>query len=509
MSRLASRLRATITGHPRFVTWIVFVLALSVWGWWAGPAWNPTPLRTVLVPETDDTAIGGVESVALGTYSVALEEMSIQMPDGEPITATIRRPIGASGPLPAMMFIHGTGTASHTSFHREANKLASAGIITFVPDKRLTDYSLTHRDYVALADDFSVAYNALLGLDGIDRERVGLYAVSEGCFVAPIVAAECSDVRYAVLISAPAVPIREQGALAADSYLRALGAPSPVLKAIPKLLGQSFADGTFGYIDFDPGDYESRMSQPVFMAYGTADMSMPLIQGPQEVARHLAEGGAPAPTIRYYEDADHGLQVDHVLVLTAMRDIGDWVRGLPATAGAAPRIAGAQPTQEYQAGAVEHTRWFAQGNTGLSILARAFIASAGGLILLGLMSLVTHRRASDGLIRPPGRPLALSGVLTLTASIALVAYMLAVAYLATNYERNALIVQGGWVSVRLLALFAAWRFVVAAFAWREARNAAPEARNARPATVVGAITGLGQLTLLMALAYWGVFPSIF
>ncbi|MBR5950081.1 MAG: alpha/beta hydrolase, partial [Actinomycetaceae bacterium] len=265
--------------YMHLLLWSMLVIALGLWGTLAGPTWNPQPLSGALTPEMDDTSITTqTPSGKIGQYGVEKTLAQITLSDTQTITATIRRPRGYVGSAPAMLFVHGTGTQSHTAFYREADAIASTGIVTIVPDKRISDYSVTHRDYIKLADDYSEVFNYLLTLDGIDPQRAGIYAVSEGCFIAPIVAVNNPAVSYVALISAPVLPIRQQGAWAADTYLRTLGVPEKVLTAIPRLIGQEFSEGTFDYIDFDVSVYQRQITQPVFLAYGTGDISMPIVQ---------------------------------------------------------------------------------------------------------------------------------------------------------------------------------------------------------------------------------------
>ncbi|MBR6458772.1 MAG: prolyl oligopeptidase family serine peptidase [Actinomycetaceae bacterium] len=495
--------------------WVVLVVSLGVWGTVAGPLWNPQPMSDVLTPETEDTAIGVSEpSGQIGQYEVAISVEEIELRDGQKVSATIRRPVGYEGLAPAMLFIHGTGTQSHTAFHREAQAIASTGIITIVPDKRTSDYTLTHRDYEKLAKDFSDVFDYLVSIDGVDPQRSGLYAVSEGCFIAPVVAAGNPAVSYVALISAPVLPIREQGAWAADTYLRALGVPEKVLTGIPRLIGQNFDEDTFDYIDFDVSVYQRQMTQPVFLAYGTGDISMPIIQAPLLLSEDLAQAGNENLTIRYYKDADHGLQIgDHVLLLSAMQDVADWVSGLPYTADSLPRIAGAQPTQTYMADIVTRTYWFASGSVGLYILAGALLLILLSLIMSAVYSLIHRVRrnhAEEGTQSEPVpmKAINIASAVLICAVIGLLAYMGALAYLATSYSHSILITYGGWLALCLLSLGAAWLSIIAlskVLSWyREEKG---RAIALVPRCVVWTAF-FGQLTLFMALAYWGVFPSL-
>lgn len=520
MSR--STLRRFTLKHPHLAAWIVLVMVLGLWGTWAGPSWNPQPMSAVLIPETSDTAIGVREPTGqIGEYEVEKSLVEIELSDHHTIQATIRRPIGFEGLAPAMVFIHGTGTQSHTNFEREAQAISSTGIITIVPDKRVHDYSLTHRDYEELAKDFSEVFDYTVGMEGVDPHRCGLYAVSEGCFIAPVVAATNPAVSYVALISAPVLPIREQGAWAADTYLRAVGVPDKVLQAIPRLIGQEFDEDTFEYIDFDVSPYQRQLTQPIFMAYGTGDISMPIIQAPIALMKDVAQAGNENVTIRYYDKANHGLELaDHTLVLSAMQDVADWISGMPYTAHSVPHIAGAKPTQAYVADTVNRASWFASGSMGLYILIGGVALVLASLIASALYALICryrHPHVGQGdttTVLPMARVNGASLVL-LVAVLALFAYIVALAYLATNYSQNSLITYGGWAFLRILALFAAWLCVIAVSRFYARytggggdADSANSQKKPRLPLVIACAAFLGQLTLLLALAYWGVYPSL-
>lgn len=79
-----------------------------------------------------------------------------------------------------MVFLHGAGTQTIEGFAEQAGALASAGVTTLVPSKPVEDYSLTSRDYPAMAADYGRSVDYLAGLDGVDSRRIGVYAESEG-----------------------------------------------------------------------------------------------------------------------------------------------------------------------------------------------------------------------------------------------------------------------------------------------------------------------------------------
>lgn len=81
-------------------------------------------------------------------------------------------------------------------------------------------------------------------------------------------------------------------------------------------------------------------------------------------------------------------------------------------------------------------------------------------------------------------------------------YLITIAELALSYQTDALIVRGGWLACQIIAIIAAGMVVRLAAAWLKAR----------PLTgfphVVLVTSILGLSTLLAALAYWNVYPSL-
>ncbi|MBR5951133.1 MAG: hypothetical protein IKZ87_06850, partial [Actinomycetaceae bacterium] len=219
-------------------------------------------------------------------------------------------------------------------------------------------------------------------------------------------------------------------------------------------------------------------------------------------------------TIRYYDKADHGLQVgDHILLLSAMQDVADWASGLPYTAHSSPSVAGAQPTQTYAADMVARTYWFASGKIGLYIPLIALLILFLSLIasalysFIGILQRKTGRSGKEHLPVPIAR-MNIASIMLILALVGLLAYVFSVAYLATNYTHNVLITYGGWVVIRVLALVAAWLSLLAFSRFLHSYKSGGEySWGTAPFAMVG-VTFFGQLTLLMSLAYWGVFPSL-
>jgi hypothetical protein len=331
---------------------------------------------------------------------------------------------------------------------------------------------------------------------------------------------------FQILVSAPVVPPRQQAAYAVDNYLRNTDVPSGVFRAIPRAVGMRLPGGGFEYADFDVRPWLERQEDPILAVYGTNDASMPLEQGTRELMETSDE-----VTVRFYERANHGINVETpqglVLHPDFAADVAGWVLGLPRTASATPRVAGAQPEQLYLAAPVPQPQWYGDGDWLVGV-----VITAGGLLVVGPLlvggALLVGRAARRRSGRPgthlvPGlrAPLAGLGVGAAATTIGLVVYLAAVARLALDYEKDALVVQGGWIGVRLLGIATvvaaavlvnrvqSLRGGVALTAGTEAPSRITVVENARAATAVVTtgfwLTVLGAAALLVTLAYWGVY----
>lgn len=513
---------AVSADHRTVGSVVVAVLSLSLIGTLAGPRWTPEPVAAPLVPATADTTIGGdAPTAAVGTYRVEAATVSITQADGEQVPALLRRPVGADGPTPGVVFLHGAGTHGVDGFSDQAEALSSAGAATLVPAKPMEDYSLTSRDYRAMAADYRCSVDYLITLDGVDPERVGLYAESEGAIPGAVLTADDERVAFLIMASAPVVRLREQMALAMDSYMRNVGVPEPMLTLIPRVLGSAeIPGGGFQYADFDSAPYLRRITVPVLMLYGTADASMPLVQGPMTVREAVRQSGDDALTVRYYEGANHGLRLgastDGDLAPGVARDLARWVVGLPGTADAAPHVAGATPTQAYWARTPDPTRWYASGDLMLAAFILGFGLLALGGVVWGVGQAPRLRgRRGIHLPDPIGRWTA-SLVLSIVAAWVLyLAYILGVVSLATSYRTNHLFSYGGWVLVQMVALSTVVLGVkLTQRAWlmrghvRHGREEGGRWLTGPAACVLGSALS-GTAVLLAALAYWGLFPILY
>jgi len=515
---------------------------LALLGTLAGPPWNPEPVRDHLVSETADTSIGNTQAGIrrgriheVGTFAVRTTEVTIRL-DGYVVSGLLREPIGAGDALLGITFVHGAGTGrADEAFIEQAEQLTSAGIVTLVPDKRLDNYSIWHRDYEAMAYDYLHSVEFLRRVEGVDPARVGVYGESEGTWIVPVMQAKDPRIAFTVLASAPVVEPRAQAAFAVDNYLRTANVPDQVFRAIPRALGIPFPLGILDYADFDVVPWLRQQSAPLLVVYGATDPSMPIDQGARVIIAETAIGGRDAPvTVRFYDGADHGLRVDGLVVPELSRDIAAWAQGLPETAAASPRVAGAQPEQVYVASSVPSPVWWLNGNVVFgSVLAGIILLLLGPIIwmVVGIRRRMAVKRSELPVEYQPaklarGVPLMLIGLAigSVTTLVALVAYIIVVAGLALSFEQDTLRVHGGWVGVRVLGAIAVVFLALLVNRARGVRDdnhceccqgsgVGLETETGEGALVLHGWPAhftlwtvmMGSTVLLLWLAYWGVF----
>ncbi len=439
-----------------------------------------------------------IERPQEGTFEVRRSELTIDLGPVD-VPAWLFEPVGAPDG-PAVVFIHGAGTVEPDAFSQQVHSLASAGIRTLVPAKRVDTYSTRERDYVEMARDYLKSWRVLQRLPGVDPEQVGLYGESEGAWIAPVAGVVQPRVAFVILASAPVVSPREQAAYATANYLRGTNVPRGLFRAIPRALGAKIPGGGFEYIDFDVLPYYEKLHQPVLMLYGTRDASMPVIQGARLTQEHLARGGNTAFTARYFGGADHGLKIGEELAPQVTSVMADWVWGQPVTAHPRETFAGAAPEQLFLAEPVPEPRWYASGD----FLVYSAIVVVG-LSLAGVVFSVwvARRRGEWG-------PVVRSAIATVLAAYAAIAVFLGyvgqVADLATSDELNDPLVLGGWVLVYLSGIFAS---LVAVISLRRSYLARRNRNALSTLTRTGVwLCHIGALAMLLIASYWGVFPAV-
>lgn len=104
MKRISVRRVASV-----IVTAMAMTLVFATLGWAMMPQWNTRPYTKHIVIASADTTITPAHANIPheGRYRTRETRLSIKTGDGVTLPAVLREPVGAPGPRPACLFIHG------------------------------------------------------------------------------------------------------------------------------------------------------------------------------------------------------------------------------------------------------------------------------------------------------------------------------------------------------------------------------------------------------------------
>ncbi|MEV4892534.1 acetylxylan esterase, partial [Nonomuraea sp. NPDC055795] len=118
---------------------------------------------------------------------------------GVTLHGTIIGPKATKRHSPAIVMVHGAGPVTREEYRDEAEAYARRGVVTLIYDKRTDGYSTVRRDYAMLATDALAAVRTLRARPEVDPDRVGVWGLSEGGWVAPLAAARSADVAFLIV----------------------------------------------------------------------------------------------------------------------------------------------------------------------------------------------------------------------------------------------------------------------------------------------------------------------
>ena len=232
---------------------------------------------------------------------------------------------------PALVMLEGAGNRGRQELQPAAEAFARRGVITLIYDKRTAGYSLLRRDYGLLAADAVAAVALLVTRRDIDPSRLGLWAQSEGAYVAPLACLRSSAVKFVITVGAIGVTPAVQTAWGYDQFLRHAGVrggltPTLEITALRTMIGA----GLFPEANFDPAPAWQQLRQPVLAEWGEFDRVALPRESSTAIEEALRRGGNSRYTMRFISGVRHNLN------LTA--DGGfDRITSLPADYGAYER----------------------------------------------------------------------------------------------------------------------------------------------------------------------------
>ncbi|MGB5161588.1 MAG: alpha/beta fold hydrolase [Thermoanaerobaculia bacterium] len=223
------------------------------------------------------------------------------------------------GPHPAAVIIHGSGTSHRDNlwYLQIAHHLLSHEIAVLLPDKRGSGLS-SGEWRLAGFEDFVADTNA--GVEWarqqpeIDPSRVGFVGVSQGgSWIAPMAAANRSDLPFVVSLSGATVTPNQQLAHESVQTLVQQGFPrlvaialQPIASAVPKARRPIWWEKNG---DVDPIPYWERVEAPVLVLYGREDErdNVPVQTSVDRLTTMKARSD-PDITVQVFDGVGHGFR---------------------------------------------------------------------------------------------------------------------------------------------------------------------------------------------------------
>lgn len=257
------------------------------------------------------------------------EEDLTYLSSGVSLSGTLIKP-HVPGPYPVIIYVHGSGKMTRETMRSRAYMLVKEGFAAFIFDRRGKGKSEGDTSRIlpisVMTNDVISSVELLRNRNDIDKNRIGIYGLSQGAWVAPNAASLCKDISFIITISAPGITPDEQNEFVVNNI---------VSKYIYRSFegnnwtGREFADSIFqkedvinkmngknntevvpGFSRFDPLPAWQMITVPVLALWGENDRIVPPVKSMENIRKALLDGGNKAYTLKIFEGADHSLKLE-------------------------------------------------------------------------------------------------------------------------------------------------------------------------------------------------------
>lgn len=429
-------------------------------------------------------------------------EVSFVGVGGVVLHGTVLAPVPATRPRPAVVMLEGAGNRGRQELRLAAEAFARRGIVTLTYDKRTEGYNLLRRDYSVLADDALAGLRLLRSRADVDPARLGMWALSEGAFAAPLAASRSTDVKFLITVGAVGMTPAAQTASCYDERLRHAGVSGSFTRMMRvTAVRMTIGAGLFPEALFEPAPAWARVRQPVLAQWGELDREALPRESSQIIRQALERGGNSHYTIRFVPEVRHNLYVtanggfDRLARIPAT--YGDyeasWIEGLthalpnPSVDPAPPQHA---PSPTFTALAWYESPWLQLAALLL------FVVAFAGYPLTAAVRRIRGRRGVPP-VRRPARWLAATGLVTTTGFLVYLFFVLATAASAVGPVLIGRPVP--WLVLQLLAVATVVATAATALSWRRHRRDLSYSDRVR----LGLLTA-GGLVFVPWATYWGL-----
>lgn len=298
--------------------------------------------------------------------------------DGTVLRGEVRLP-HQPGPHPAVVLVHGSGRAqiSEVDYYYDSNTFLKKGFAVLAYDKRgagRSEGDFATATYADFTEDILAGVRALRARSDIEANKIGLFAVSEGGWLAPEVTVRDGQIRFVIMKSGPPMiahqalrweirneliadgvtdkellekildlrlriwtyyhdaaeandPLTERRAQL-EAELETFDSPRAALSIKVAEFDQQKFQSWAADIFYDPTPYLMKMNAPLLAIYGSLDKNIPT-ESSVEILKGLRETTGNTIDIEIYQDRDHYFFKWHNILTMGMpsdyfEKVGNW-----------------------------------------------------------------------------------------------------------------------------------------------------------------------------------------
>jgi dienelactone hydrolase len=243
------------------------------------------------------------------------------------------------GPFPAAVVIHGSGTSRRDNgwYLTLTKHLQDNGIVVLLPDKRGSNKSegdWRTSSFEDLATDTLAAIEHLRAQQSVPLSGFGVIGMSQGGWIAPIVASQEDGLAFLVSMVGSVVTPREQLLYEENYNLRQLGFLPGVSNALAyagyanvRYLAQPQLYNLI--VDYDPLPHWQNISIDSLVLFGADDTNVPST----ESTKRLAKLDNPHIRVEVYQGSGHALesppeQGNSIIRKDVLNEISGFIHGV-------------------------------------------------------------------------------------------------------------------------------------------------------------------------------------
>jgi pimeloyl-ACP methyl ester carboxylesterase len=240
-----------------------------------GPGFEQaTPVVAELQIGSDSLTLSQAgRTIAATKLNLKRSEVTIHA-DGADLAGTITEPDG-SGPHPGIVIVHGSEPGQRYYYDFWVGLYTSLGLAVLTYDKRGQGASTgrypgeyaSQQALTTYADDAIASLAVLARWPGIDAKRVGFHGGSQGGWIVPLAISRHGLAAFAILASAPAVTVDQQGIWSAFT-----GGGARLPSQSPQEMYAAVGANHTGY---DPAPALASLDMPVLWILGRNDRTVP------------------------------------------------------------------------------------------------------------------------------------------------------------------------------------------------------------------------------------------